>query len=566
MEPRREGTVRGAALLAGVVALGAMLARRLLAAPVAEWGSNGSAWAEHAGRLSWLAALRQNGSAEHPLGPAALLAKMESGFPAGLYLAGAALEPVFGPTAEAVAWAGPLWLIPLAAGVGAVAAALGGKRSLAPAAALAVLLVPSLPAASLRFYFDLPMTALVWASIGILALRPTPAGGVASGLVAGLACAVKWTALPFVLPLWSGLALARRPDGRRGAGGAAFVGACVALAAFVAAYLAAVGPENSLLAMADEARVGPAGGGVGGLFASTLRGLFTLQPEPLARLVFYGVTTVTGVLSPLGALALAAGGAAWWRAGRPAWPLPAAAIAGHAAVLFLLVRPADERFVLTGLPTAVVAAVIGWDRLAPVLRRRFGVSVVATMLLVAADAHLGAPPLGWPSGERQALPGGGPIASQTLALRGLGMASSFQGRGWYRIDDVPPARAALRDATWAWLLACDPTTVRLGIDEPTVHDEGDQQWFGYRAALAEWRGEGVHFGLGGFDCEEEPPRPGTVWLTRASEAGNQRPPPCPEGASWSLLDVVDDPEGGPGVAAWSSTGATRCPAGSAPRR
>ncbi len=561
MEQSSEARRRWAALLGGAAALWAMLAHRLAETPVAEWGSNGTAWAEHAGRLSWLVALRQNATTDDPLGPLALLRAMESGFPAGLYLVGVALEPVVGASAEAVAWTGLLWLPLLAWGVGAVAAALGARRSLGAVAALGVLMVPALPASALRYYFDLPMTALVWASAGAIVCWPRPAGGLLAGLLAGAACVVKWTALPFVLPIWLGLALSRRDDGgARGTSLAALAVATATLGLVVGGYLAAVGGDNSLLAMADEARVGAQTGGVGGLFASTLRGLFSLQPEPGARLLFYLGTTVAGVLSPLGAGLLLAALVGWWRGGRAAWPLVAATVLGHAAVLFLLVRPADERFVLTGLPALVVVASLGWQGWTPTARRRFAVVAMAAMGAVAGDAHLGSTPLGRPAVELQVVPGGGPIASQTLRLRGLGMASSFQGRGWYRRDEVPAARAALREATWRWLLACGAPGVRVAIDAPTVHDEGDQQWFGYRSALADWRGEPGQFALSGFGCEEAVERAGAVWLQPSTRAGNQQPPPCPADADWALIDVVEDPDGGAGVAAWSAVGAGDCAA------
>ena len=561
MDSAREVSTRWAVLTGVSGALLALLAARLRAVPVAEWGSNGSAWAEHRGRLSWLLSLRQNAGVDDPLGPAELLRSLESGFPAGLYLFGVALEPLAGPAAEAVAWAGLLWLIPLAWGVGAVAAWLGGRRSLLPVGALAVLLVPAIPASALRYYFDLPMTALIWASAGVLVGGRWGGGGALAGLLAGLlgglACLVKWTALPFVLPIWLGLALARPAEGRRVSWGAV-IAAGGGLVLVVGAYLLAVGGENSLLAMAEEARVGPKSGGLGGLIVSSLIGLASPQPELGARLLFYAGTTVAGVLSPLGATLALGGLVAWWRQGRLGWPLLAVVIGGHAAVLLLLVRPADERFVLTGIPVLVVAAVLAWQGLAPRVRARVGVFVVSALLLVAADAHLGWPPLGAPAADIKAIDGGGPIASQTLRLRGLGMASSFQGRGWYRRDEVPPVRAGLRRATWAWLVACSPEIVRAAVDGPTIHEEGDQQWFGYRSALAAWRGEPGGLAFRGLGCEGPVGRARTVWLTRAIESGNQLPPPCPEDADWTMLDVIEDPGGGPGVAAWSGVGAARC--------
>ena len=79
---------------------------------------------------------------------------------------------------------------------------------------------------------------------------------------------------------------------------------------------------------------------------------------------------MAGVLSPLGATLALGGLVAWSRQGRLGWPLLAVVIGGHAAVLLLLVRPADERFVLTGIPVLVVAAVLAWQGLAPRVRDR----------------------------------------------------------------------------------------------------------------------------------------------------------------------------------------------------
>jgi hypothetical protein len=545
MDSRGEAQRRWTALGVGAVGLFGLLAARLSAVPVAEWGSNGSAWSEHAGRLRWLIALRDNGQADEPLGAAGLLAEMESGFPSGLYLAGAWAEPLVGPTAEAVAWLGLLWLVPLALGVGAVAAALGGRSSLLPVGALATLLAAPFAASALRFYFDLPMTSMVWLSAGLLATWTGWRGGLAAGLVGVVACVIKWTALPFVLPIWLGIVLCRREG---------WTGAAVAtgtLAVGVGSYLMAVGPDNSLMAMAGEASVG--GGGVGGLISDSLTGLFSLQGEPVARLLFYAGSTLFGVLSPLGAVVLGAGLWAAWKHDRVGLPLLAVTALGHAAVLMMLVRPVDERFVLTGLPAAIVVAVLGWQALEAVGRKRLGAVALIGMGLVAADLHLGGP-LGQPSWDLRPIDGGGPVASQPIQVRGPGLASSFQGRGWWRRDEVPKVRAGLREAVFERLLAGGAESVRAPNDGPLVQPEGDQMWFAYRGGLEQWTTGQAAFGLQANDCEDDPSGPGLRWVTPVS--GAIVAPDCPRDAQWKLLEVVADPDGGDGVAIWTVRGPT----------
>ena len=141
-------------------------------------------------------------------------------FPPFLHISTLLLGSIFGHGAEIAILSGLLWLLLLAISIGWLSSTLAGVTSvkLAPArrchrqagslAAAVVLLMGSYQGFTLRYYYDLPMTALLWAGLASVTLfwdkRPLVAGFVAGTTVAAAAL-TKWTALPFAAAMAVGL-------------------------------------------------------------------------------------------------------------------------------------------------------------------------------------------------------------------------------------------------------------------------------------------------------------------------------------------------------------------------
>lgn len=550
---RREAT---SVLVLG--SLGMLLLARVLRSPLTGYGDNGAEYNEHSTRLAWLLHIRDRWGEEEGVGLVELLRQLESGFPQGLYFLGNALRPVAGLDAERVGpTVGALSLLLLATSVAAVAWRLSARAQVARAAALGTLLLPAVHGSGLRYYFDLPMTALVWASVGVLAFageRRPRAAGVLAGLLAVAASLIKWTAVPFLLPMLVGLALCG--DGKNGGAGlrrpsrsqlVPFALALVVWALGVVVYLGAVGTPNSLLAMFRESSVGD---------ASYERLLFQ-------RVAFYGIGGVFALFSPLLALATLGLGLRWLRSGRRGWPLVLLTVAGHLGFLMLLVRPADERFILTLAPALVLAAALGWDSLEGRGRTLVAGGLAGLGLLIALDFHH-LPP-GFLTAERTVLlhdpeatgerPSLGP-----MTLRGLGAASSIEQRGWSRSDEAAPARIELRAALADWLRSCRPRGVASESGVPLISPRGDHAWLEYSDLLARARGQvrsslAVH----ALDCSGEAELPPETVLLAQDGEGLPGLPECLAKSDWHPLEDIVDPEGGPAIRAWAPREDYRCP-------
>jgi len=141
-------------------------------------------------------------------------------FPPFLHFSTLMLGGIFGHSAEVAVVSGLLWLLLLAASIGYITYKLAAvtQRSLAPAlrshrtagsfAASLVLMMGCYQGFSLRYYYDLPMTALLWAGIAMAMVlwdRRPILGGVLAGLIVSAAALTKWTALPFAVAMAAGL-------------------------------------------------------------------------------------------------------------------------------------------------------------------------------------------------------------------------------------------------------------------------------------------------------------------------------------------------------------------------
>jgi hypothetical protein len=160
--------------------------------PLQPYGSNAAEYIEHAVRLEVADIAAAGGS------PAAVLFAADDAVlthPPGLHLLTLPAQRLLGREAEAIVWTGLGWHLLLALALGLCAAALGpgvgaephdGLRTRRFAAGLTTgLLFPAGLAASTRYHYDLPMTALLWCGVAALLLgrdraparAPSPSAG-----------------------------------------------------------------------------------------------------------------------------------------------------------------------------------------------------------------------------------------------------------------------------------------------------------------------------------------------------------------------------------------------------
>ena len=214
---------RAVPLAAAGVATGFVGIRLTTGSPLLSTGGD-QVFVHHRARLDVLLAWHEYLAGDISL--LSLLQRSDSEFPPMLHGMSLLLGSVLGHSAESILWTGLLWLFLLAASTGVVTARLlappadstnekgrPGRCSPATAgaaAASAILLLGSYQGMATRYYYDLPMTALLWAGAAVLLAtwdqRPRT-GGVLAGLLVTAACLTKWTAIPFALATGLGLLL-----------------------------------------------------------------------------------------------------------------------------------------------------------------------------------------------------------------------------------------------------------------------------------------------------------------------------------------------------------------------
>ena len=575
-----------------LASLAVLLLFRLLRMPMTGYGDNGAEYNEHATRLGWLLHLRSRQLSDEVPSLFELMRQLESGFPPGLYILGNLVRPIAGYEAEQVGpVVGVLSVVTLLVSVGLIAWSVSRRAPVVRAAVLGVALLPAIHGAGLRYYFDLPMTAAAWASAAVLLWgggRWPVRAGVLAALLAVTSSLLKWTALPFLLPMVvaqcfeltvadrNSRAEKRGPLHRRRL---ALVVMLLLWGLGVMGYLSIIGTPNSLVAMAAESSVAEldleegeretAVGGVLGLATSTLGHLVDPGYDRLLlqRGAFYSCGLVFAVFSPLLASVALLCLVLWWRRVRTGWPLLLGTIVGQLGFLMLLVRPADERFLLTLAPALVLLAALGWDSLTGPWRRRIAVGVLGLGLLVALDFHHLPSTVLTASHEVR-------LHSETerfpetplgpLTLRGLGAASSVEQRGWARADEVTPRRLALREVVAGWFLSCRPRAVAAESGRPLISPRGDHVWLEYLDSLARARGSlRDSVAVAAVDCSSPANlAEGTVLMTLEpgdSTSGLDVMPPCLNSADWVALETLSDPDRGMGVQLWVRDPSYRCP-------
>lgn len=538
------------AALVAVMAL--VVGLRIAEHPVSSYGLNGVEYKQHAERLAWAERVREHEGA-------GWISTLDGEFPPGLYAWAELLTPVLGRAPAPLAAASSLWLLLLAGSLASLAWSLSRRWEGAVSAFCIALLVPAFHGSALRFYFDLPLAALSWAAVAVLVgVRREGVAGLAAGALAVAATAVKWTALPVLGPLLIGGALWKR----RGRG----LGIALAIwAVAVAGWLGASDGPGSLHRMATEARVVDLSAelegereapGVLGIAAGVLDSLVSpgRSRQLGARVVWYAGSTATSALSPVLAVLLLVGAVGWLRM-RDGWPVILLGLLGHAAFVLLLVAPLDQRFVLPSLPLLILPAALGWRR-----RALAGAFVIAALLVAVDFHHAPTTPLtssGWTwlqsQGQRDVV--GIPV--HPLRWRGIGAASSFEGRGWSRRDEDAPQKKALRRALLAELERCAPERIISFENRPLLGPRGDGTWLEYLALQQRVEGRGPGWATSTVSCEATARVDRGLVLVQ----GDEHPANCGR-ATWRRLREVADPDGGQGIGLWASGLEPVCSSGS----
>lgn len=578
---------------------------RLAAVPLSPYGSNGGAYIEHGARIQATVTVARFVTRTDWADGETLVDSLDDGFPPLIHVMALPLTWLFDGAVGPVAAFGVVWLLLIGLAAARIAMLVSGRVVPGVLVAAGVFAVPGLHASAARYYFDLPMSALLWVSVAVLMSgwheRPGRAG-VLGGLLGLAACLTKWTALPYLGLMLAGAALTRqvsRPseegptepgwDLRARAG---------ALAAYVATlgggillYLLAAGPDNSLVFTTRESALGSShdegGGGLLSAIAGMIPTLLRGDPERHFRLVEHTQGLTFALFSPLLLAATVVLLLVWLVRSRRAWPLILCTAVGQLVFLVVWIRPVDERFLLTLAPALVLGAGLGLASLPAAPRRWISVVLGLAGLFVAADFHH------FPKTRLNTLwteaeywgPRHAPYPPPPRP-RGILASTSAQGRGWVRRDEEQPHRTALRNALLDRVKPCVSTLFAAMDGKPFITVDGSHDWFSFemqRALLWDptldwanvyplnWEPDPNYSpGPDNFDgprvhrCSPDDELPRSVVVFSDAPAGTRPSPPlCPANADWRLLSVVQDPDGGSSVSLWSPFDVDPCAPGAA---
>jgi len=489
---------------------------RISLSDVQRYGDDGAPWIEHLERLRVLQALRSPG--------AGWFERLDGAYPPPLHLASAALWPVGAGLGDvAVTRTSVLWLLLLATAVAAVAHR--WKPEAAPWAFAFACFLPAAQGAASRYYYDLPMTAMLWAAVaaGVVGLtRSGPRAGAAYGALWAVACLVKWTALPLGGLMLVALLLDPRELGLRRRVEAVVVAVLVAAGAVL--LWRALAGEGSFAATAgatfggDRSSVDLAARLDDLLHFTRMHGTFGRD-----RLAFYPAALVTHVLSPLGFAALAAPLGLWLvrGVGRPALLLLVALPIGFFVALVPVV---DQRFALTLGPALLLAAAIGVTALPRRGEVVVGAVLLGALVLASAEHHFGVPPL---PRERIEIVRLNQLDHTTSYAEGIALADSFEDRGWGQRGDERPSHRDARDTIVGFLDACAPAHVAVADLGPNAPPVEDRIWLDYLTLRATLLGRPFHLTRGcsnadgadlvlGANLEERPPCVPPDWVDAAT--------------------------------------------------
>lgn len=518
--------------LLAAMALIALVIGRVIDEPIERYGDSAAGWIEHQARL--LAELRLR---EAEGGPIAALRAADGLYPPGLHLLAIALSTVGGRSPAVAGLIGPAALLLMAGSVGAVSRSFGAKTA---SATLFCLFTPALHGMAARYYYDLPMAALLWAAAAAcLRSRGRPWMTAAAATLAMGAAFFKWSALPLGLPLL--LVAARRS--RAWSAGLAPIALVAALPLALALGL---GSPGAMGAVSFQPPTGttphPAWAalpGVGEALGAMLAQAAAVDGE---RLRFYPSRIIDSVYGPLGALVI---GAAALRARGigGALLLPSAATA---AFLLLLLPPLDERFLVVWLGLPALAAGLGAERWARSLRAGAPAAAalaLAVGLTVALDLH--AP------GRHAEDPAiqSAPEAQGRAPHPGWGPGSSVDRRGWSRTAHRPPTREALGGLILEDITQNNVQRV-IAADQLRLL-EGERNWWGAQELGRALDGAPLQATLH-TEGPLPPPIPGARLYLPPDDSPLRRPDHRPAEAGWLRCPepLLRDPAGGPGIERW----------------
>ena len=591
------------------VVITSFLLLRYCESPLQPYGSGGAHYIEHVERLKVVKLWRQyqGGSLWEFLfqsdGPE---------YPPLLHLLTLPIGAVTGHSGEAILWTGLLWFFLLTVAVSSVASLITGQKRAAAAAATGTLLLPAAHGFATRYYYDLPMTALLWVAVALalgMGKRKPIIGGLLTGFVLFMAALVKWTALPFGSLMIGGALLTngRNCDQNwvKRLWKRTIALACIVATMSLLTLWFLSGSSKSFINMSgmfpSDPQVLELNAFINKLISSPI--LYTLFRMPsslmvllssvsIIRFIFYPLRLITSIFSPALTLPMLFLVFLWLLRKRRGLPLVLATVLGQLAFLILCVPVLDDRFALTLAPALVIAAACGWRNLKPSAQRVSAILIVAMGIWVAWDFHLGEPSLL----NSARLLVSNPPARLSICMRGFGLASSVEQRGWSRADEQKDNRTAFRETLWEVVTECrvqsfGVTKKEIIEDKGILEGVGDTIWWTYRRLLAEVEGAdvaataflnvpfcmddgmespGKRLGCGNWisdpfapGCiEVESPHPKMLELALSPIDSDATPklPRCLKEESWELLAYVADPDGGKGAAVWMPKGSKVCPA------
>ncbi len=450
-------------------------------------GHGGNApYIEHGVRLMTLAAWRTYGTSD----PLEVLNMADSsGYPALLHLVTLVLGGLVGHRVQDVLWTGLLWLMLLAAGVGGCVGALSGSRKAALAGFAATMLLPAGHAVATRYYYDLPMSALIWVAAWIALAtwdRRPLAGGALAGLLFALANMTKWTAMPFGMAFAGCAVLApcRFRIYRPGRRVFAFAVALVVALAASGLYLKAAGEPTSLRLSMEEIYYNTEGISYPEDFRERnfVAKVLTVPDHgvPLERrLFFHPQGTFFAIHSPLLSFLLVALMLPWLVRSRRGWVLAVGVVISHWTFLTLKVPALHERFALTAAPAFTMVAVLGWATLGRRIRGAVAGVFIVAALLVGLDFHfdLGVPYMATPEDWTHE------DSRKMNPPYGLGLAMNDVCWTHKRYQDKHDE--ALRERVWAKIRRCNLTSMCLPESAyPFISEPYDGGWLQYRCDYA----------------------------------------------------------------------------------
>ncbi len=574
----------------------AIVASRPYDGALFHYARSGSDWSHHYIRVVMALELPN-------VGFGGLLGWLTSGdhdFPPLIHAIGAPAGYLIGHGEAPIGRLGVIWVLVLALAVGSTIRSLTNSSRAGIAAFVATALLPPFHAASLNYYFDLPMTALIWVAIAVLIAgqdkRPLLAGAVAGAFLflAGLA---KWSALPMAPPLLLGILLCTRPQappllkqwkGRLLCAGAMGLSSFALLTGY---WRLSTRSWNRMMHMTYQTELDPSSDflhsssgldAVSGIL-SNLPTLFDLnrhlQTHP-NTFAFYSIRGVFCFLSPLLALLLFALLGLWLWKTRTAWPLLVVTLASYLVLFSVVIPTVDERFLLTPGPVLLVLAVLAWRGLPKPAAVAIALTYIAVALWVAWDFHHtdSIPDPGVGSDRREPLSGefGRVWDEVSQERRGLGLQSASDAQwAWLRYDQRQPVYLRLREVLWEALTACG-ANVLLVEDQLTQTGLAEGLWWAYRNDLSRLRNEDAFHSIQGFsesisdiftgdsvDPQDAIAEDRIVALSSydLSQPGIPTKAPGLIHSGWQLRAVIDraEAEGASHLAIWTPEGSARCP-------